>query len=113
MLQLLHTIAGLALPASRSRLKLAVRGGILRLSGDELSFGRGLFGSRELRRVPLAAITAIEVEPGLAASDGLRLHIRSADGELLVAGVSPLSASRLQTMLRALQAGQPPGGQGH
>jgi hypothetical protein len=104
MLNLLNTIAAFALPPSRCRLKLAVRGGILRLTGDELSVGMGFLGSRDVRRLPLAAIVAVEDEPGVVPADGVTLRVITADDDLAIAGVSPLSARRLRAMLRTLRA---------
>lgn len=103
MLQLLRAVSDLALPASRCRLKLAVRGGILRVTGGELSVGMGLFGSRDVRRVPLAAITDIHAVEGLAPTAGVTLHIIAGGEELRIVGLSPLSARRLRAILQSVQ----------
>lgn len=108
MYRLLNTIAALALPASRCRLKLAVRGGIVRLTGGELSVGMGFLGSRDVRHIPLAAIVALEDEPGVLPADGVTLHVITAEDDITIAGVSPLAARRLRAMLRTMRA-QPTG----
>jgi hypothetical protein len=104
MLKLLNMIANLALPPSRCRLRLAVRGGIVRLTGDELSLGMGFLGSRDVRRVPLETIIAVEAVPGLAPTDGVTLYILTVDDDLVIPGVSPLAARRLRAVLRTLLA---------
>lgn len=101
--RMMRSVAQIALPSSRPRLKLAVRGGIVRLTGDELSVGAGLFGSRDMRRVPLAAITAIRSAEGLTPAEGVTLHVMTADDELTIVGLSPLSARRLLAMLRTVR----------
>jgi hypothetical protein len=91
------------LAASRTLLKTAVRGGVLRLSAEALTYGEGVLGSRNPRQVPVAAISAIDVETPKTAG-GVRLHIRTADGVALeVNDVSPVAAARLRELIAIFQ----------
>lgn len=102
MIRTMRSLA--ALGASRTLLKTAVRGGLLRLTGQELSYGEGVLGSRNLRRFPLAAIASIELEAGDAVGRAVRLQMRTNDGTALtLEGVSPLAARRLQELVAILR----------
>lgn len=102
MLRAMRSLAGLG--ASRTLLKTAVRGGLLRLSSHELSHGEGVLGSRNVRRFPVASILAIEIEPMDPSGRAVRLRLRTAEGEALtLEGVNPVAARRLRELVAILR----------
>jgi hypothetical protein len=102
MLKTMRSLA--ALGATSTLLKTSVRGGLLRLTSSELSYGEGLLGSRNLRRFPVVGLVALDLEDEDAAGRGVRLRLRAADGEsLTVGGVSPLAARRLRELVAILR----------
>lgn len=101
MLRTMRALAGLG--GSRVLLKTAVRGGLLRLSTTELSYGEGVLGTRNLRRLPLDSVRAVEVEESPVGRSAV-LTIRLAGAPpLRLEGVSPTAARRLRGLLTALQ----------
>lgn len=101
MLRAMRALVGVG--SSRTLLKTAVRGGILRLTAAELSFGAGFLGSRNLRRYPLSTIAGVELEEQIAGRAVALIVQLVAEPPLRFDGVSPVAARRLRELLAALR----------
>lgn len=88
----------------RTLLRTAVRGGLLRLSSSELVYGEGFLGSKNMRRMPLAQLLSLQVEPGAVAVGGVRLRVSVAgEPELVLEGVNAGAAQRLLQIVEILR----------
>jgi phosphotransferase system HPr (HPr) family protein len=106
MLRTMRLLAGLG--SSRTLLKTAVRGGLVRLSAVELSYGEGVLGTRNQRRAPVGSVLSVEIEES-PAGRGAAVTIRFTQGEpLALASVNPLAARRLRDLVAALQGAAAP-----
>lgn len=86
--------------------KMAVRGGLLRLTRDAVVIGEGWLGSRNVRCLPLSQIVAAVVEVGPLATGPVRLRLCINHGTpVIVEGGGLLAAARLVKLLDSLRCG--------
>jgi hypothetical protein len=101
-------INSLSRPRQRSLLKLAYRGGVLRLSAEQISTAAGWFGTGQARHYPLAGLERIALSQHLPSDGwrGVRINFYWVDGRTLECiGVGPLAAERLCHMINVLHPG--------
>lgn len=88
---------------SRPLLKTAVRGGVLRLNAENLTFGEGVLGTRNVRSLPLTDLAHVE-ERSSGCGRGVCLVLRQAATEwLTVEEVNPVAARRLHALVSILK----------
>lgn len=89
--------------ASRPLLKTTVRGGVLRLDANDLTFGEGVLGARNVRSLPLAELDRIEDRSDECGRGMCLVFCRGATEWLTVKDVNPLAAHRLRALVSVLQ----------
>lgn len=96
--ELVHWVAN-----SRPLLKTAVRGGVLRLDAENLTYGEGVLGTRNVRSLPLSDLARVE-ERSSGCGRGVCLILFQAATEwLTVEEVNPVAARRLRALVSILQ----------
>jgi hypothetical protein len=89
---------------TRTLLKTAVRGGVLRVTGSELVYGEGVVGSRNQRRLPLRELATLTVHAPQAGVFTVAVTIHAASGPwLTLEGFSPTAAQRLARIVAVLR----------
>ncbi|MDW8403480.1 hypothetical protein [Chloroflexus sp.] len=88
---------------SRPLLKTMVRGGVLRLDANDLTFGEGVLGARNVRSLPLAELDRIEDRSDECGRGMCLVFCRGTTEWLTVKDVNPLAAHRLRALVSVLQ----------
>lgn len=88
---------------SRPLLKTAVRGGVLRLNAENLTYGEGVLGTRNVRSLPLADLARVEERSNGCGREVCLVLCQAATEWLTVEGVNPVAARRLRALVSILK----------